>query len=101
MRHGNGGRKKERRSQKQIRKDEYAKRIGQTKPKPAVNEQRFMLSCHCNGMGTCTYCVQQREKASHGKTRTQGGEILYYQDNFGRRYTTWAPGRFEVYNWQR
>ena len=100
VRHSNGGRKKEKRSQKQIYKDEYAKRIGQTKPKQVVQEHCFMGSCHCRGKGTCTYCVEQKKRSGprHEK-KPQYGDILYYTDRDGRRYTKWAPDRSEVYYW--
>jgi hypothetical protein len=55
-------------SQKQIRKDKYKRRIGVIKPKPKMDERGFMTSCHCNGSGTCSFCVQKRRAEIAAKT---------------------------------
>jgi len=72
-RRGNGSKENgEKRSPKQIRKDEYAKRIGVTKPKLEVQEGVWMTECHCNGRGTCSVCVQERKR----EERTQEKQRL-------------------------
>ena len=101
-----GGKKKgkEKRSQKQIRKDKYAKLIGQTKAKPVVDRYGFMTSCHCRGRGTCSCCIQRRNgtgiSQAAGAIKYYADGIKYYEDGTGHRYTTPGLGRYPVYSWQ-
>ncbi|HUX35785.1 MAG TPA: hypothetical protein VMV71_01995 [Candidatus Paceibacterota bacterium] len=84
---GEKGKKGEKMSEKERRKQLYSKQAaeGKERPKANVHEEVFMSVCRCNGAGTCSVCVAQRK----GKLPTAGkfpGNIRREEERMRRKY---------------